>query len=44
VKIPHDRVTVKVGPPAAKRFANRMFAKDIDGKHGIFKPCIFVPV
>jgi hypothetical protein len=41
VRIPHDRVTVKVGPPAAKRFANLMFAKNIDGKQGIFSGPVF---
>ena len=41
MKIPHDRVTVKVGPPAVKRFANRMFAKNIDGRQGIFKALYF---
>ena len=41
MKIPHDRVTVKVGPPEAKRFANRMFAKNIDGKQGISKALYF---
>lgn len=41
MQFPHDRVTVKVGPPAAKRFANRMFAKNIDGKQGIFRSPVF---